>query len=336
VVYGNDDRRDYYVAHDASVRKLFEAHSVALITDYRIPPLLDGTWAGIPTWQEAEQLCPGEPFAEQPSAAYCSGVLVGAGLVLTSKHCLGVTDLANVRVVFGYYLADSEHLALKEGDVHEIASIVSASAENADGIDYAWLRLVGDVTAKQSPAPVASSPSPVTESEPLIAVNSGGGIPLKVDEGVVVSDARDDTRDYFVANIDAFRGASGSGVFNTDGALVGIVARGNADFVRAESGCRSTIRLRDVDAKEQVVYAQRAIDGLCAVEPANSLCGSNCEQHCRDRVAPTANVGVSCALLRMGCQSANWAWGSFGTGLLFVIGAVRRRARPPRFARRSI
>jgi hypothetical protein len=330
VIYGPDDRRDYFDVQDASLRKLFEAHSVVLIRDYRIPSLLDGTLAGIPTWQETEQLCPGEPFAEQPSAAFCSGVLVGQGLILTSQHCLVDTELANTRVVFGYYLDSSEHLAIEEQDVHEITSVVATSDESVDGIDYAWLRFAGETTQNQCPAPVVSSLSPVVEAEPLIAVNSGGGIPLKLDYGGTVIDARQETQDYFVADIDAFRGASGSGVFNADGALVGVVTRGNADFTRTESGCRRTIHLSDEEAKEQILYVRRAIAGLCAVEPGHSLCSTSCEQPCLDRFTPADRADASCSLSHTHRRNSNGGVGWFGASLLTVVVTVRRRRRRSR------
>ena len=154
-------------------------------------------------------------------------------------------------------------------------------------------------------------------------MNSGGGIPLKADCGGSVMDAREESQDYFVADIDAFRGASGSGVFNTDGALLGIVTRGSTDFSRTDSGCRSTIRLTETAAKEQITYIHRAIEGLCRVEPGHSLCDDSCEQPCHDRFTPTHNRRASCTVSR---PNSNGGWGAFGASVLVGI-AVRRRRR---------
>jgi hypothetical protein len=252
---------------------------------------------------------------------------VGQDLILTAQHCLIDLDLASVRVVFGYYLESSEHLALQRKDVHELISIVSSSEDNLNGVDYAWLRFGGDIAENRAPAPVVSSASPVVEMEPLIAVNSGGGIPLKLDVGGTVVDAREETQDYFVADIDAFRGASGSGVFNADAALVGIVTGGNADFTRAESGCRRTIRLPNEEAKEKIMYVRRAIEGLCAVEPSHLLCDTNCEQPCRDRFTPLDSTGVSCALSRIDGRNSERGRSLFAASVLVAVAAVRRRRR---------
>ncbi len=324
VVYDADDRRDYYDVQDETIRRLFESYSVVLVSDYRVQSLTDGSLKGIQTWRETEQLCPDEPFAEQPSAASCSGVLVGHGLVLTSRHCLVDSELATTRAVFGYYLQDSEHLALTERDVHLLTSIVASSKDDVDGVDYAWLRFAGETAPNRFPAPTVSSLSPVVEGEPLLAVNSGGGVPLKLNDGGIVIDAHLERQDYFLTDIDAFRGASGSGVFNIDGSLVGIVTSGAADFTRTEDGCRRTVHLSGKRAQEQVMYVHRAIEGLCAVEPEHSLCNPNCEQPCQDIYAPTEHANASCEHARI--SRRDWNWGTLA-GVLGGILAIRRRRK---------
>jgi hypothetical protein len=327
VVYDEDDRRDYYEVQGTSERRLFKAHSVAFVRDYRVESLLDGTLSGIPTWQELEQLCPGEPFAAQPSAAFCSGVLVGDGLVLTSRHCFRDPEFAKSRVVFGYYLDTTEHLAVTERDIHEITSI-SLSSES--GLDYAWVRFAGETTQGHFPVPVVWSSPPVVEGERLIAVSSGGGIPLKLDRGGMVIDTRPETQDYFITDLDAFRGGSGSGVFNTAGALVGIVKGGSGDFVRTESGCRETVRLANEEAKEQVLYVGRAIDGLCDAVPSQSLCGGSCYKDCYRPNPDPDNANVSCTVNTAVSPNASWVWAFEAT--MLVAAALRRKQRRILFA----
>jgi len=330
VVYGKDDRQDYYGVTEPSKRLLFEAYSAALISDYRIPSLLDGTLAGIQTLQEVEQLCPDEEFAEQPSAAFCSAVLVAQGLILTSRHCLAATELNHMRLVFGYYLESRERLALTAQDVYELTSIVAVSDEGVDGIDYAWLRFANATAKERIPAPVISSLSRVVETQPLIALNAGSGIPLKLDAGGSVIDARQDSQDYFLADIDAFRGASGSGVFSADGTLLGIVVSGNADFVRSENGCRKAVRLLNEEGKEKITYARRAISGLCSVEPDHALCAVDCDPPCHDHSTADDGTLASCALHQSTHRTAHQAWSTVGVGLLVGLAIHRRRTRRAR------
>lgn len=325
VIYGADDRREYYEVQDASTRRLFEAHSVVFVRNYRIQPLLDGNLTTIPSWQDLEQLCPGEPFSDQPAAAFCSGVLMADGLALTSRHCFSDMEFSTDRVVFGYYLDESKRISITTEDVHEITSILS-SGQNA--IDYAWVHFAGTATKKRFPPPVASSASHILEDEPLIAVNSGGGIPLKLDRGAIVVDARPGTEDYFIADLDTFRGASGSGVFNTDGALAGIVKGGSTDFVRTESGCRKTVQLPRNEAREQVLHIGRAIAGLCITEPTQALCHAMCEvgNSCIHNARPSHSTArADCTLNRT--VSRHGGWVALPITTLIAIAALRRQHR---------
>jgi hypothetical protein len=330
LVYGNDDRKDYFEIQRESLRQIFETKAVVLVRAYRIPSLLDGTFRGIPTWEEIEQLCSGEPFAAQRSAAFCSGVYWGHGLVLTSKHCLTDKNFENDRVVFGYYFDDDNRIAVSTPDVHEIISIVASSGED-DG-DYAWLRIDGATTRVQSVAPL-SSVATVETGEPLIAVNSGGGIPLKIDGGGRVVDARKEYLDYFVTNIDAFRGASGSGVFNIDGALAGILTRGGTDFTVTESGCRTTIRSDEKEAKEKVTYVRRAVEGLCRKEPEHPLCDENGEQLCVDGYCIANNGGASCTVTMVAVKGARKCKELLIECMVVSIVLSRRRSRLRKRAR---
>jgi len=49
------------------------------------------------------KLCSDEKFREQPSAAFCSGFLVGSDLLVSSGHCFREADAcANTSIVFGF------------------------------------------------------------------------------------------------------------------------------------------------------------------------------------------------------------------------------------------
>jgi hypothetical protein len=57
-------------------------------------------------------------------------------------------------------------------------------------------------------------------------------LPIKFADGSIV---RDNTpSSYFIANLDAYGGNSGSPVFGTDNVVEGVLVRGDADFTLAE------------------------------------------------------------------------------------------------------
>jgi trypsin-like peptidase len=248
--------------------------------------------AGIQTLREVEQLCPDEEFAEQPSAAFCSAVLVAQGLILTSRHCLAATEIHHMRLVFGYYLESRERLALTAQDVYELTSIVAVSDEGVDGVDCAWRRFANATAKERLPAPVISSLSRGVEPQPLIALSAGSGIPLKLDARGSVIDARQGSQDYFLSDI-AFRGASGSGVFSADGALLGIVVSGNADFVRNEKGCRKRSEFRMRRGKKR--SRTRVVQSLAYVRLNQTM--RRAQSIMIHRATITASQVAGCSLL---------------------------------------
>ena len=113
-----------------------------------------------------------------------------------------------------------------------------------------------------------------------------------------MADARIETLDYFTMDSDNFGGGSGAGVFDPSGALRGVVARGGPDYQMAPEGC-AEVRRSDAGpsaAQEQVTYAARARDGLCANDPQRALCGSR----------PTGAPDCSAAPARHPFRPAPW------------------------------
>src|SRR5262249_38762745 len=88
IVYGADDRLDLYEVDDRALRELALQSSLAALDPEDLTRKADGSSViSAPTLAELTNLCPSEPFGEEPSAASCSGVLVDDQLVLTAGHC---------------------------------------------------------------------------------------------------------------------------------------------------------------------------------------------------------------------------------------------------------
>lgn len=333
-INGQDDRREYYQLTDDRDRSLMEQSIVALVPDVAARPLSRGNLAAVPTWGELNGLCPDQPFADQPSAAFCSGVLVDWDLVLTSGHCVDIVPLRNLRVVFNYFFRDPDGLALTRGDVYTVDEVVRArddQNEAQERLDYGWLRLSEPVRLPHTPAAVRTRTPELALGDGILAINAGGGVPFKFDSGGRVRDLRAGLDDYFVADTDTSEGSSGGPAFNEDFALVGTLARGAPDFIQTSAGCAASDREEDPRfAREQFTYVARSVEGLCEVDPERWLCDSSCEDGCEPPLSPhvLSEAAGGCALSELGPASADSsargpsaAWAA----LLLAI-ALRRRA----------
>ena len=321
VVYGEDGRRQYYELSSADKRDLVRQSALALLPREVANQLLAGGTSAVMTWGEAAGLCADEPFAAEPAAAFCSGVLVARDLMLTSEHCLRAMPLSDWVVAFDYYYASEGQLQLEVGDVFEAKRVLALEVrdDSADStveqLDFAFVQLDREVGPDRKPAQVYTRSPPLSIGERIYSISTGGGVPLKWDESGSVVGLRDQD-DYFVADTDTSRGSSGSGVFDERFGLLGVLGQGGADLISTAEGC--AVMIHADEGKERATLAHRAVAELCRVEPGLALCDEQCPQPCS---------GVQQSQHEAGCavsgrpRAAGWWW------LLVLGGAVRRLVR---------
>jgi V8-like Glu-specific endopeptidase len=281
VIYGEDGRREVQDLEDDDLRSLAMTAVVAIVPRELLR--FEGAVVALeaPTFGDENGLCPGERFADQPSAAVCSGMLLDDQLVLTAGHCMRRLQCSDVAFVFNYVTDGGEPRTVFDShDVYDCDEVIARqlsvpSAE--DRTDYAWVHLTR--TAAEHVWPVTARPAsePLVVGEPVIVAGFGGGLPMKVDLGGVVTDLRLDTGDYFLTTSDTFHGDSGAPVLDEQLRLIGLQVRGGADYMESAAGCNLVARLPDTKeaGAEQNTYFGRAIAGLCAANPSEALCCSH-------------------------------------------------------------
>ncbi len=301
VVYGDDNRLDYYDAPE-ELQALTRGAIVALMRrsglDRSDPEGFTPT--GRPLGRR-RNLCEGERFADQPTAAFCSGTLIGPDLVLTAGHCVETqSECLTTELVFDYFYRDADELeTITEDDVFTCSALLAQA--NNDEVDYAILRLDRPVSPDRTPVAVRTADAPLQRGEPLVVVGFGSGLPAKIDQGGTVVDPRADDMDYFEATLDTFGGNSGSGIFDQSLNLVGILVRGETDYITVD-GCQrvNVLGERGREDAEDATYVARALEHFCSGPSATAelcpaaesfLCGpcaddSDCQGGRRCLLAP--------------------------------------------------
>ena len=241
-IYGNDDRMDEFQIHDADLLEAGDA-TVIIMDQTSLQPLGNGDYAlsmYVTTLAERLDLCPEEPYQDQPSPGFCSGVLIAPDIVATAGHCVGCgDDLNNVAFVFGFVMLDSDtpqQTFVKE-NVYFGAEIIAAQNGWSD---WALIRLDRPVNGHQ-PVPIRRQ-GRIPERDPLVVIGHPLGLPRKYDMGGNVK-GNDIYLPFFSANLDTFVGSSGSPVFSRNSMVVeGILVQGNEDFEEDTSqGCDVSI-----------------------------------------------------------------------------------------------
>lgn len=304
IVYGADDRMEVYEHPDARLRSMAASSIVSLIPRSRFAQTESGDFVIVsPSLREEPGVCVGERFADQPTAADCSGVLIDDDLVLTAGHCIANNAACEqVAFVFDYYYrAPGQLETIGWRDVYGCRRIVARRLSNKGempSIDYEVVQLDRMASGR---VPVPLRLDPMALNEPLATVGCTSGLPLKVESGSHVRNPRSDTMDYFLLDSDTFEGSSGSGVLDAQARLAGVLVRGGRDYVTSPAGCAvpKVVKLSDPGgtgavAGEEATYVGRAIEGLCATGwPSPRLCGVS--PRCGDGFCSSGETRQSCS-----------------------------------------
>ncbi len=281
VVYGVDDRLEVYNHPDLDLRRIAERSIVALIPTFRLSRESNGTYSLFTeSLGELRELCPGEQFSAQPAAASCSGVLIDDDLVLTAGHCIDATKPCGFySYVFNYHLAASDRLAvIGDEDVYSCERVVAQEGSTSSFTpDFAIVQLDRPVEGAQVPAIVRPA-TPLSDDEQVSMIGFGSGLPAKIDSGGNVADARAESLDFFVANVDAFQGHSGSATFDSEDRLAGILVAGNApDYLEIPGeNCYRVSVYDDAQAGEIVHSVAPIVESLCRTGfESEALCGED-------------------------------------------------------------
>lgn len=234
VIYGVDDRIDYYQVQSEDVKTLADS-TVALVRAASLD--INGNTVNYKTtpYGQSMGLCATEPFYSQETMAFCSGSLVAPDIILTAGHCVRTQAACDsTKFVFGFRLNDAVSLPKQTSTdmVFSCKTLIHTVADSS-GEDFALVRLDRAVTHVK-PLSYRTSGS-LMVGDGLRVMGHPAGLPLKVAGNATVRTLKGQ---YLVANLDTYGGNSGSAVFNeTDGKIEGVLVRGELDYV-FKNGCR--------------------------------------------------------------------------------------------------
>lgn len=240
VIYGPDDRLDLYEVQD-SIQYQVSLSTAAMIPNYVLKESQDrsGDFEIKSSQLSKRGICEDQKFADQITAANCTGFLVGPNLLVTAGHCVqDMKTCQNYKWVFGYTLDeadDQNYTQTSKENIYSCTKIIERSLERESMDDYALVELDRVVEGRE-PLKYRTQ-GKIDDNTPIFVVGHPTGLPTKIAPGANVRNNEDLV--YFQANLDTFGGNSGSPVFNMNGEIEGILVRGEQDYVfDREKNCR--------------------------------------------------------------------------------------------------
>ncbi len=291
-IYGVDDRLEPYQA-EAPWLALAE-DAVVLMLDPTSFDLCGGVvalTADVPTVGVEQMLCPGQPFADQPSLARCSATLVEPDVVATAAHCVEDDSLCPT-TLFARAPRFTAPGALWLPGPMQVASCRRVLARG-QGVDVVLIQLDHPI----GPAGAPLAPGLPGIGETIGAIGFPSGMPAKVSTCTVQARVGDLTRH----GCDLFRGSSGSGTFDSAGRLFGVHSQGPGDY-RPEGACRvptvyaedgTLPGVTDVPQFGAAAPIGPVVDALCATGWPGAVCGRRTT--CGDGTCAGGETEFSCA-----------------------------------------
>lgn len=253
VIYGEDNRVDVYDSPNAEFVELSKS-TAAMIPNNKIRKSWSDEVEILGRPLTAVGICNSERFAQQKTAADCSGFLVKKNIIITAGHCIqNAQTCSSYKWVFNYKLDNDSQsdISVSTDDVYSCKRVVKKVLESWSKDDYAVIELDRDVVGRE-PLKIRESGRPEIGDE-VVVIGHPSGLPTKIADGANVRSLQGK---YFVSNLDTYGGNSGSAVFNVSSGLVeGILVRGDKDYVRGPQGCGISNRVSNEGGRgEDVTY----------------------------------------------------------------------------------
>jgi hypothetical protein len=231
VIYGEDNRLDMYKVRNIGVRENALAVG-SLWYDNQIRRNGDIYELLVSGYGSTYGLAPREPFRDQVIGPHCTVFLVAPDIVVTAGHCLNSNDFLEKYVIFGFRMIDQKNCTtiVNRKNVYKVKKIIAHQLRN-DGMDYAIIKLDRKV---EHIIPLRVSDKEVKKGDWLYVLGHPCGLPLKYAPCARVMSTSN--KIYFNASLDTYGGNSGSPVFNDSGDVVGILVRGETDFIDTSVG----------------------------------------------------------------------------------------------------
>ncbi|MBT4793090.1 MAG: trypsin-like serine protease [Halobacteriovoraceae bacterium] len=254
IVYGEDNRIETYNA--TKFQKRLAKSTAGMFKNLDLVSF--GQFAMMPPKpiSDSWELCSDERFSKQPSAALCSGFLVGPDLLVTAGHCIINQEACDGATwVFDYKVnkkTNRTNIIIPNKNIYKCSKVIEAiqvNLESGNKRDFSLIKL-DRVVVDRAPLTYRTT-GKVSKKTEMLVIGHPSGLPQKIaGNGYIFDNTLEST---FKTNLDTFGGNSGSAVFDAkSGQVEGILVRGAKDYNEADCGIRVNKVVEDIQDKDNL------------------------------------------------------------------------------------
>lgn len=252
VIYGEDNREDIYLVADTGVLK--NAATVVGFfrkTDLVFFPDKSVALRNKTTIKSVYGLCDDEPFCNQYVGPYCTGFAVSPKMIASAGHCMKGVSLNDFVCIFGYRLnsSDSTVTRFSADQVYYPDSVINGLTTQSK--DYLLVKVKGTIPASHISA--IDKKEVAMPMKNIYVIGHPWGLPAKVAGNAEVRS--NDNPDFFIANLDTYKGNSGSPVYSSStNQVIGILVGGERDLQTIPvENCARSYRCSDTGCRGESV-----------------------------------------------------------------------------------
>ena len=246
----NDNRKDIYQETDTN--KIKNAFGVAvMVSKFNLG---DTTTSGkvkllnIERFRDKENLCAKESFGCQPTIGKCSAFAISENYIVTAGHCFKSKNPNTFRFIFDFK-AIGEYNTPTEIDTCLIYAVKEKPVARLDCGDYDFAIYETYKKIPKKRILCLNTEERTCDSANLYIIGHPNGLPLKIADDAQVMNNTNAL--YFTANLDAYKGNSGSPVFNTKTHKVeGIFVRDSMPHFRSIQRLRCYASVRCLSCRD--------------------------------------------------------------------------------------
>jgi V8-like Glu-specific endopeptidase len=245
VIYGRDNRRDFYQVRSKKAQLNF--NGVCVLIENEFINERDSTIELFYFPQKyAYELCTNEPYENQHYASFCTGFAINDSTIISAGHCITGNSNDSYRLLFDYHMGNQDSLSeIKQSAVFTVKYIMDFNVENL--VDYSII-IVNEKIPKFRHLKMRTR-GDVKINQRVYSIGSPSGMPLKRATGAKIRENYDNS---FVANLDTYGGNSGSPIFNSSGRVEGILIKGEEDYVQLNN-CNISNKCLDNECSGEIV-----------------------------------------------------------------------------------